>query len=301
MQNLKQIEAFIAVAQASSFVVAAQKLGISKSMVSRRIADLESVLQVRLLNRTTRQTTLTESGQAYFERCADILNQLDEATAAVTANAAQVRGTLRINAPLSFGNLHLAPLWGAFMLQYPHVALDVVLSDRLVDTVEEGFDLTIRIGELEASSLVSRLLAKDRMVLCAAPKYLKHAPPLLVPQDINSHRVTVYTASSKGAVWTFTDVKNTAHTISTAGLHGIRANSGDTCVAAAVAGYGLCFQPMFLLDAALQAGQLIPLLPDYQGASLGIYALYPSRKHLSGKVRAMVDFLVQSFASKRWD
>ncbi len=301
MQDLKQLEAFITVAQSSSFVAAAHKLGVSKALISRRVADLEASLQVRLLNRTTRKTTLTENGQAYFERCADILTQLGEATAAVTANASNIRGKLRINAPLSFGNLHLAPLWGAFMLQYPQVELDVVLSDRLVDTVEEGFDLTVRIGDLQASSLVSRQLTSARMVLCAAPKYLAQAPAISALQDLAEHRVTVYTGSSKGAVWRMTDPQGKAQQLVVTALPGVRANSGDTCVAAAVAGYGLCFQPMFLVEPLLRSGQLQAVLPQFVGPSLGIHALYPSRKHLSGKVRAMVDFLAQAFADKRWD
>jgi DNA-binding transcriptional LysR family regulator len=299
MSDLKQLEAFVTVAQQGSFVSASHKLGLSKAMVSRRVADLEAALQVRLINRTTRKTALTESGRAYFERCADILLQLDEANAALSANAAQVRGTLRINAPLSFGNLRLAPLWGAFMLQYPLVQLDVVLSDRLVDTVEEGFDLTIRVGQLQASSLVSRQLTTSCMVLCASPKYLKHAAPLLTPKDIAAHRVTVYTGSSNGNTWPFTDSKGLQQPIAVNALPGVRCNSGDTCVAAAVAGYGLSYQPLFLVESALKAGTLKVLLSDYDTPELGIHALYPSRKHLSGKVRAMVDFLSNNFADTK--
>jgi DNA-binding transcriptional LysR family regulator len=300
MQDLKQLEAFITVAQTSSFVLAAGKLGVSKAMVSRRVADLEAALQVRLLNRTTRKTTLTENGQAYFERCADILNQLGEATAAVTAHATQVRGKLRINAPLSFGNRHLAPLWGAFMLQYPQVELDVVLSDRKVDTVEEGFDLTIRIGTLQPSSLVAKPLSTARMVLCASPKYLVNAPDIRNPADIAEHRVTVYTASTNGSTWSFTSTSGKTQLISVSHLPGVRCNSGDTCAEAAAAGYGLTYQPVFLVETALQAGALVRVLPDYACPTIGIHALYPSRKHLSGKVRAMVDFLAQQFSHQRW-
>jgi DNA-binding transcriptional LysR family regulator len=294
MSDLKQLEAFVTVAQLGSFVAASHKLGLSKAMISRRVADLETALQVRLMNRTTRKTALTESGRAYFERCADILLQLDEANAALSANAAQVRGTLRINAPLSFGNLRLAPLWGAFMLQYPQVQLDVVLSDRLVDTIEEGFDLTIRIGQLQTSSLVSRQLSAAHMVLCAAPKYLKRAAPLLTPQDIAAHRVTVYTGSNTGSAWSFVDKQGAKHLIEVSDLPGLRCNSGDTSVAAAIAGYGLSYQPTFLVDSALTDGSLTVLLPEYSTPLLGIHALYPSRKHLSGKVRAMVDFLAST-------
>jgi DNA-binding transcriptional LysR family regulator len=300
MQDLKQLEAFIAVAQTSSFVAAADKLNVSKAMVSRRVADLEASLQVRLLNRTTRKTSLTENGRAYFERCADILNQLSEATAAVTANATHIRGKLRINAPLSFGNAHLAPLWGAFMLQYPQVELDVLLSDRIIDTVEEGFDLTIRIGQLQPSSLVARQLTSARMVLCASPKYLAQAPALKVPQDILQHRVAVYTGSANGNTWSLTDAAGVKHMIGVATLSGVRCNSGDTCAAAAIAGYGLTYQPMFLVEAALQSGQLVPVMPMMTSPEIGIHALYPTRKHLSGKVRAMVDFLSQAFADKCW-
>jgi DNA-binding transcriptional LysR family regulator len=297
MSDLKQLEAFVTVAQLGSFVAASDKLGLSKAMVSRRVADLEAALQVRLINRTTRKTALTESGRAYFERCADILHQLDEATEALSIHAAQVRGILRINAPLSFGNLQLAPLWGAFMMQYPQVQLDVVLSDRLVDTVEEGFDLTIRIGLLQPSSLVARQLSTARMTLCAAPKYLQHAPALKKPQDIAAHRVTVYTGSSNGQDWPFTDASGNMHNVSVHALPGVRCNSGDTCVAAAVAGYGLTYQPQFLVQHALAQGTLRALLTDYTTPEIGIHALYPSRKHLSGKVRAMVDFLANRFAN----
>ena len=301
MQDLKQLEAFITVAQTNSFVAAAEKLGVSKAMVSRRVADLELSLQVRLLNRTTRKTSLTENGRAYFERCADILNQLGEATAAVTANATHIRGKLRINAPLSFGNLHLAPLWGAFMLQYPQVELEVVLSDRMVDTVEDGFDLTIRIGTLQPSSLVARQLTTSRLVLCGSPKYLAQAPALNEPQDILQHRITAYTGSSNGGLWFLTDAAGKTHSISIANLAGVRCNSGDTCVAAAAAGYGLTYQPMFLVESALKSGVLINAMPNVCGPLIGIHALYPSRKHLSGKVRAMVDFLSQAFADKHWE
>lgn len=301
MSDLKRLEAFVTVAQLGSFVAASHKLGVSKAMVSRRIADLEAALQVRLINRTTRKTALTESGEAYFERCADILHQLDEATEALSVNAAQVRGKLRINTPLSFGNLHLAPLWGAFMLQHPQVQLDVVLSDRIVDTVEEGFDLTIRIGQLQPSSLVARQLATARIVLAASPKYLAQAPIINSPQDILQHRVTVYTGSANGSAWSFTNATGETQIISVASLAGVRCNSGDTCTAAAIAGYGLCYQPTFLVEAALQSGQLIPVLPQMSYPVVGIHALYPSRKHLSGKVRAMVDYLALAFADKRWE
>ncbi len=298
MTNIKNIEAFIGVAQYLSFVSASQKMGISKAMVSRRVADLEAGLQVRLFNRSTRSVTLTDSGRAYLERCTDILQQLDEANAAIRADTVQVQGKLRINAPLSFGNLRLAPLWGAFMLQHPNVELDVVLSDRLVDTVEEGFDLTIRVGELSVSSLVSKQFSSSHLVLCAAPTYLARASSVLVPEDILNHRINVYSGSTQGQQWRFSNALGVHKTIAVSALAGLRCNSGDSCVAASIAGYGLTFQPLFLVEKALVSGELVQLLPDWRTRDLGIHVLYPSRKHLSGKVRAMVDFLVTQFSEK---
>lgn len=300
MSALKHLEAFIAVSQCGSFAAASIKLGVSKAMMSRRVADLEASLQVRLLNRSTRSLALTDSGRAYLERCTDILHQLDEANAAVRADTLQVRGKLRINAPLAFTNQHLAPIWGAFLLQYPQVELDVELSDRFIDTVDEGFDLTIRIGQLNPSSLVARQFASARMALCAAPKYLAQTTPIHTPQDVMSHRVNVYTGSSQGNHWRFAHPLTGEQEVLVQSLPGLRCNSGEACVQAAIAGYGLTYQPLFLIEQALAEQKLSLLLENYDTPRLGIYALYPSRKHLSGKVRAMVDFLVHSFEGKTW-
>ncbi|WP_137894908.1 LysR family transcriptional regulator [Ramlibacter sp. 2FC] len=301
MDQLRQIEAFVAVVQAGSYVKAAERLALSKAVVSRLVLELEARLATRLLNRTTRRLSLTDTGAAYFERCRQLLDDLAEANAAASATTASARGRLKLNAPLSFGNLHLAPLWGEFLKLHPQVELDITLSDRVVDLVEEGFDLAVRIsraGRLPSSTLVARPLASDRIVLCASPAYLRDAPPIGQPQDLTQHRVMAYSWWSGGDVWTFSDAEGRSASVTTQPR--LRTNSGDTCRAAALADQGVIYQPAFLVGADLRAGRLVEILPQWQGPRLDIQALYPSRSHLSAKVRAMVDFLVQAFQQPGW-
>jgi DNA-binding transcriptional LysR family regulator len=301
MDPLRQIEAFVAVVQAGSYVQAAGRLGTSKAVLSRQVIELEARLGTRLLNRTTRRLSLTDTGAVYAERCRQILEDLQAADAAASATTATARGRLRINAPLTFGNLHLAPLWGEFLKLHPQVELDITLNDRVVDLVEEGFDLAVRIslsGRQPDTSLVARALASDRMLLCASPGYLRQAPPLRQPQDLPQHAVMAYAGWSDGDTWRFTAADGSTQRIATQPR--LRTNSGDTCRAAALADQGVIYQPAFLLGPDVRNGRLVALLPDWQGAALDIHALYPSRTHLSAKVRAMVDFLVDAFRQPGW-
>ncbi len=301
MDQLRQIEAFVAVVQAGSYVKAAERLDLSKAVVSRLVLELEARLGTRLLNRTTRRLSLTDTGAAYVERCRQVLDDLAEANAAASATTASARGRLKLNAPLTFGNLHLAPLWGEFLKLHPQVELDITLSDRVVDLVEEGFDLAVRIsraGRLPSSTLVARPLARDRIVLCASPGYLREAPPIRQLQDLAQHRVMAYSWWSGGDVWRFVD--DAGHSASVTTQPRLRTNSGDTCRAAALADQGVIYQPAFLVGPDLRAGRLVEILPQWRGPQLDIQTLYPSRSHLSAKVRAMVDFLVQAFQQPGW-
>ncbi|MDD0809557.1 LysR family transcriptional regulator [Curvibacter sp. RS43] len=298
MDQLRQIEAFTAVVQHGSFVKAADRLNLSKAVISRLVLELESQLGTRLLNRTTRRLSLTDSGSAYFERCKQILDDLAEANAEASATSAKPTGRLRINAPLSFGNLHLAPLWGEFLKLYPEVELEITLNDRMVDLVDEGFDLAVRIGRLQATSMVSRRLASDRMVLCASPGYLARAEPITCLQDLARHSVMAYSYASWGDTWTFETAEGQSETVTVKPR--FWANSGDTCRAAALADQGIVLQPAFLVGEDVRLGHLVPVLPQYQRPPLDIHAVYPSRKHLSSKVRAMVDFLAQAFQQPGW-
>jgi len=301
MDALRQIEAFVAVVRAGSYVKGAERQETSKAVLSRQVLELETRLGTRLLNRTTRRLSLTETGAAYFERCVQILDDLREADAAAGATTATARGRLRINAPLTFGNLHLAPLWGEFLKLHPAVELDITLTDRVVDLVEEGFDLAVRIaptGRLPSSSLVARTIADDRIVLCASPGYLRGAPALTHPADLAAHAVMAYAWWSGGDTWQFSGADGATADVTVRPR--LRTNSGDTCRAAALADQGVIYQPAFLVGPDLRAGRLVELLSDWHGPTLDIHAVYPSRTHLSGKVRAMVDFLAQAFVQPGW-
>ncbi|VVD98445.1 LysR family transcriptional regulator [Pandoraea anhela] len=297
MNKLREIECFIAVVESGSFVKAAESLGISKTAVSRYVADLEARLGTRLLQRTTRRLSLTEPGQRYVERCRQILAELDEADAMAGEQDGEPAGPLRINAPHTFGVLHLAPLWPTFLAQFPHVSLDITLSDRLVDIVDEGYDLAIRISRLPDSSLVHRRLAVTRLVLCASPGYLaQHGTPRH-PSELTRHETVGYSYFLHRREWHFDGPDGPVSVQTHARLI---ADNGDTCVAAAMAGSGIILQPAFLVQDALRDGRLVEFLSEYTQGERGIYVVYPSRKYLSAKVRAMIDFLVEAFAMPGW-
>jgi DNA-binding transcriptional LysR family regulator len=254
-------------------------------------------LGVRLLHRTTRKLSLTEEGEVFYARCQDVLKGVEEAEAEVTSRAGQAFGLIKINAPVTFGVLHLAALWGDFMAKHPKVNLDITLSDRVVDLVDEGFDIAIRIARLANSSLVSRKLASTRMVLCASPTYLRKAGKPKHPEDLAHHAVLAYSYWSGRDEWTFEGPEG-AVTVKTRPC--IRSNSGDTCRAGALQHRGLILQPTFLVGDDLRSGALVEVLPPYRSVELGIYAMFPTRQHVTPKVRLLIDFLVASLKKPRW-
>jgi len=292
MNKLRQIEVLVEVVRSGSFVGAAEVLGMSKAAVSRHIGELEARLGVRLLQRTTRRLSLTEAGQIFHARSKDILDSVSESEDEISTQTGTASGQLRISAPVTFGVRHLAPLWGEFRRRHPKVTLDITLADRVVDLIEEGYDLAIRIGRLSSSTLVSRRLAITRMVLCAAPNYLAtHGTPIH-PHDLAGHEILAYSYWSDKDEWRF-DGPEGAVSVRTQPC--LSSNSGDTCWAAALAGQGVILQPSFLVDTDLAAGTLVELMPEYRAVELGIYAVYPTRKHVPAKVRALLDFLGERF------
>lgn len=297
MDVLQAMKTFTAVVEAGSFVGAMDATGLSKPAVSRHVGELEAHLGARLLQRTTRRLSLTSEGQTYYQRCKEVLQAVQEAEAEVGASSLQAQGRLRIGAPQTFGALYLAALWGRFAAQNPQVTLEIVLSDRVVDLVEEGYDLVVRIARLPDSSLVSRALARTRIVLCASPTYLaQHGTPVH-PHELASHDVVSYSYWSAGDVWSFSGPQGEVTVRTQARIH---ANNGDTCRAAALAHQGIILQPDFLVYADLRSGALVELMPDYRAAELGIFAVYPTRKQLPLKVRRLVDFLVQALQAPPW-
>ena len=297
MDRLREMECLVAVVEAGSFVGGAEALRLSKAAVSRGVLDLEARLGARLIHRTTRRLSITEAGRAYYGRCKQILAELEEADSAVGDVTGHPVGTLRVNAPFSFGIRHLAPLWGPFMARYPDVELDVDLSDRLIDVINEGYDLVIRISRMRDSTLVHRKLATTRIVTCATPEYLaRHGCPANV-EALAAHAVIGYSYSADGDTWHFTTPEGPREVLTRPHF---RANNGETCQAVMLAHQGITLQPEFLAGDALADGTLVEVLPECRSDELGIYVVYPSRKHLSVKMRVLVDYLVDAFATPTW-
>jgi DNA-binding transcriptional LysR family regulator len=300
MDKFQEMRAFAAVVDAGSFVRAAEALDLSKTAVSRLVGELETRLGSRLLHRTTRRLSLTPEGEIFHERCRQLLDGLAEAEAELSARTGEAVGQLRLNVPVSFGLLHLAPLWPAFMALHPKVTLDVTLSDRVVDLVDEGYDLAVRISRLQSSSLVSRRLTSTRMILCASPPYLQRHGTPAHPSELAGHAVIAYSLLAMGDQWEFQGPQPAAHPVTVKVVPRMRTNSGDTCCAAALQHQGIVLQPSFLVDPHLASGALVEVLPQYRSIELGVHAVYPSRKHLTPKVRALIDFLVDAFGMRTW-
>ena len=297
MDTLQVMKTFTAVVDAGSFVGAMQSTALSKPAVSRHIAELEQRLGVRLLQRTTRRLSLTDAGLRYYQRCKEVLQAVADAEAEAGSGLGEAQGRLRIGAPQTFGVLQLAPLWGRFALENPQVTLDIVLSDRVLDVLEEGYDMVVRIARMPDSSLVSRTLATSRIVLCASPQYLARRGTPTHPDALAQHDTIAYTYLSTGDAWNFTGPTGN---VSVRTQPRIRANSGDTCRAAALAHLGVIFQPDFLVHDDLRSGALVELMPEFRAATLTIYAVYPTRKQLPLKVRRLVDFLVEALRDSPW-
>lgn len=294
MDRLAAIQVFAQVVESGSFARAAERLGLSTSAASRHVADLEAHLQTRLLNRTTRKVSLTESGRAFYERSVQLLSDLAEAEQEASRAAVEPRGTIRLTTSVNFGVRHVAPAIADFLAEHSGVRFDVSLSDRVVDLVEEGFDLGIRIGTPGPDNLVARKLGETRLVPCASPVYLaRHGAPAS-PEDLARHNCFTYEYVSPRNVWRFRDRAGAERSVRVSGT--LHSNNGDLLAEAAARGAGVVFEPAFIVGPDVRAGRLVPLLQDFVPLPVPIYAVYPSRKHLSAKVRRFVDFLIARFA-----
>lgn len=292
MDTLTGMRVFRRVVERGSFSAAAADLELSNGAVSKHIGQLEAHLGARLLNRTTRRLSLTEAGRAYYERCVRLLDDLDEAERAVRQMHAAPRGRLKISAPMSFGILHLAPALPEFGVRYPEVELDVVLNDRFVDLIEEGYDVALRIiTDLPDSTLVARRLASIRRVVCAAPVYLERHGVPMTPEDLKRHHCLIY--SLTGDDWWF-DGPEGRQTVRVAGKY--RINNSIALREALVAGMGIALIPTFLVGPLIATGVLVSLLDRHHTAeSHTLYAVYPQNRYLSPKVQAFVGFLSNRF------
>jgi DNA-binding transcriptional LysR family regulator len=297
MDRLQAIEVFVKIAELKSFSAAAAALDLSRTLVSERVRDLEAELGVRLLQRTTRRVALTESGAAFLERVRVGLSALEEAAAEASSLSVEPRGLLRINAALSFGFRHLAPAVGSFLQLHPNVRVELILDDRLVDLIEEDVDIAIRIGNLRSSTTIARKLASCRMLVCAAPAYVKRHGAPKRPSDLKDHACFSYSYLQDGEDWKFARGREK---IKVRIASRLRSNNGDAIAEAAASGAGIALQPDFIAGPLIKQGRLVEILPGWRAAEYGVYALYPPTQFMPAKSRAFLDYLARAFAASPW-
>lgn len=293
MDKFDSIRAFTQVVVSGGFAAAAREMGLSRSAVNKLVISLENELGAQLLRRSTRVVTPTETGLAFHERCVEILASLEEAERSITQLHNEPRGRLRVNAPMSFGTMHLAPALANFLVQYPDLQVQLTLNDRFIDPIEEGFDVTVRIAKpQESASLIVHSLVSAPRVLCAAPSYLESHDVPTHPNELRQHSCLHYGQLAVENQWTLIGADGD-HTVSVNGV--LCSNNGEVLREAAIRGLGITLLPRFIVEPELQQGSLQIVLPDYQPPDLGIYVIYPVNRHLSIKIRLLVDFLQERF------
>lgn len=293
MNQLEDMQIFVATVDAGSFTLAAEKLGLSKQFVSRRVMALEERLGVRLLNRTTRRLHITAAGEEYHARAVRILDDVGEAELAVSSQGAAPRGTLRVSAPMSFGTMHLGAVLPQFMLRYPAVGIELDLNDRAVDLIGEGYDMAIRIGRLQDSTLVGRALTPTRVVSCCSPAYLHGRGAPATPAELAAHDCLLY-GHARGVEWQFLQAGQ-LRPQPVAGR--LLTNNGEIVRDAAIAGLGIAWLPTFIVGEALADGRLVTVLDDYAPPPVAVHAVYPQHRQRSLAIRAFIDFLENAFAA----
>lgn len=298
MDTITAMRTFAAVASAGSFTGGANRLGLATNLASKYVGQLEARLGLRLLNRTTRRVSLTEAGRAYLERCVPLLEEFDALEAAVQDRQARPSGKLIIAAPVTFGEKYLAPAFADFLDVEPGISIDLRLSDRFVNLVDDGFDFAIRIAELEDSSLIAKRLAPARIVACASPDYLRQAGTPQHPLDLAAHACVIDTNFRAGAVWPFL-VSGERITVKVSGRFSV--NGADAVRSLALRNAGIALCPTYVVGKDINAARLVPVLSGFEAFKLGIFAVYPHNRHLAAKVRAAIDFLTERFNRPQWD
>ena len=296
MDRLTEMEAFAMVVDQGGFTDAARKMGISKSAVSKHVSSLETRLGARLLNRTTRRVSPTEIGLAYYDRARRVLNDAGEADALVTAMQSAPSGTLRVSVATDFGVNHISPILGRFLHGFPDVTVNMVLNNRYVELISEGFDMAIRVGELEDSSLRARKICETQRRMIAAPSYFqKYGRPEKI-DDLNEHKLLHYFNSANANVWKLIAPSGEQRQVRSGGW--LTVNDGQSLLNAAIGGLGIAFLPSFLYAQPLREGLVEDVIPDLPVDIQGVYAIYPPGRYTQPKVRAFIDFLVDSFKDK---
>ncbi len=300
MDRLDALESFVAVVESGQFSAAAERLGTGKSVVSRRVADLEEHLGARLLQRTTRRLSLTEAGREFYPRALQLLEDLAEAEQSVSSGQQALSGRVRLATPLTFGLLHLGPLLNRFMQAHPAVVLDMDMDDGQVNLIQEGVDLALRIGSLEDSSLIALPLATIRSVLVASPDYLAREGTPTTPDELRNHPGLCYSNLPEPQRVQLTDAGGRQHAVNMP-LR-LLANNGDFLLGATAAGLGICLSPTFIAYRAIREGRLVPIMRDYRLPLATAYAVYPSRRFVPLRVRALVEYMQQECGERPyWD
>jgi DNA-binding transcriptional LysR family regulator len=289
MDRIECMRAFVATVGANGFAAAARALDVPRSKISKQIQALEEAIGVQLLQRTTRSLHLTEAGAEYYDACRDVIASLDEAEQRARTGMGEIRGVLRVNAPMSFGLSRLGPLIPRFNELHPNVELQVVLSDQQVDPVKGGFDVTIRIASLPDSSMIARSLAPAPRIMVASPDYLAREGTPQTPKDLAHHKCLSYGYLQSGVSLQLCNGKETQRVTVSGPLH---ANNGDILAQAAVAGMGIALLPNFIIERAVADGRLVPVLCDWEAPAITVNAVYPSARRVPMKTRAFIDFLV---------
>lgn len=279
---------FVSVLETGSFAAAALRLGTSSGQASKLVSKLEAELGARLLHRTTRALSPTEAGQVYYDRLRGLLEDFDALEAEMRATGKEPRGKIRLSAPLSFGLSRLSPLLSSFASRYPEISLDVQFSDRLVNLVDEGFDMAVRVGKPGDTTLIARKLCSVRVIVAASPDYLARRGIPALPQDLVQHDCLIDTNYRDPQHWVFKDSQRVQ-------VRGRLAfSNASACASAAEAGLGICNSPDFVMSDSLQAGRLQAVLTDFEETPLGVFAMYPSGRQLPLKIRVLVDFLAEA-------
>lgn len=300
MDSLSDVAVFVTVVEAGSFAQAAERLKLSRSVVSKYVSRLEDRLGARLLNRTTRRLSLTEAGRVFFERSRRGLEDIAEAELEVSRLQASPSGVLRVNAPMTFGIQHVAPLLPEFLERCPDVSVEMDLDDRKVDVIDGGFDVALRSAEMEDSSLVARRLAPIRHAIVAAPAYLQRRGIPRTPAELHEHDIITFSLQRSTQNWVFVGPDGVAESIAVEGR--LRMNNSLALREALLGGAGITRTPTFLVGQDIRDGRLVSLLPDYRTLEVTLYVVYPQRRHLSPKVRAFVDFIVEKISDPPyWD
>ena len=300
MDRFENMNAFVRVVEAGSISAAADRMDVAKSVISRRLKELEAHLGVELFHRTTRQMNLTDSGRAFYQQSVRILADILEAEHATSQFHGALKGNLKVALPLSFGLMHLGPAINEFLQAHPEIEFDLDFNDRHVDLLVEGFDLAIRIASLPDSSLIARRLAPIQTVMCASPAYLERMGTPQSPHELIHHRCLVYNLIGNLENWNVFDA--TGQLIKTRITPYLKASNGEFLRDAAVAGMGIVLLPTFIVYQEIERGTLVPIMTNYHYSQLAAYAIYPQTRHLSQRVRAFVDFLVKRFEGlPYWD